>query len=174
MTLEQEMAQLLAEMALLQHGSTTSWNPSGTGKAESRPPSGDSWPLAEKWLDAWERDPTHDTLSHARAEFDAWKKRQAPAVDNDTCEDDWILEDGEGYAAEQVARKFNTTPSRVRALRVRNEREMQFGQRIRGARPAPRLHELVERGLAARQISMLTGVKRSTAQDAINRHRKAA
>lgn len=175
MTLEQAMRNVIVQMTLIQYGSTQSWGrSSGDGDSPGRP-SGESAPLAVVWAGKWEADPTEDTLVMARAELDAWK-RSVPRDDDtpDWQEDEWVLADGENYSAEQVARRFNTTPSRVRSLRVRNGREMEFGLRIDGSRPAPKLTELVERGLGARQISMLTGVKRATAQDAINRHRKVA
>lgn len=175
MNLERAMRRVLCEMTLIQYGSTSSWGRSSGDSEGPGRPSGESKPMAVEWAERWELLPTDDTLVMARAELDAWRRSVPADVDApDWQEDEWILTDGENYEAEQVARRFNTTPSRVRSLRVRNGREMDFGLRIDGSRPSPKLDDLVERGLGARQISMLTGVKRSTAQDAINRHRKAA
>jgi hypothetical protein len=173
MTLESEMRQILAELEMLGHGSVTAWNASGGGQADSRPPSGESNPPHIEYAERFERDRSWETVEEARACLREWKRRAAPARETDTSEDDWIIEDGEGYAADEVARRFNTTPARVRLLRSRNGREMEMGLPTSG-RAAPKLRDLVEQGLTARQIEMLTGTARSTAQDAINRHRKAA
>lgn len=173
MTLAQEMRKVLAELELLSHGKATSWNASGTGKADSRPPSGEGFPPHVEFRLQFEADPSWVVVEEARAVLKAWRVRQAPASGDDSSEDDWILDDGEGFTAEEVAKRFNTTPSRVRLVRTRKDRDMEMGLSTNG-RPAPKLRDLVEQGLTARQIEMLTGTARSTAQDAINRHRKAA
>lgn len=167
MTLEHAMRQVLAEMTLLSYGSTTSWSSSGGGDGPGRP-SGDSRPLAEHWQAEWNRDPSERTLTNARAALDDVKRRQAPAEGDDSTLEDWIVEDGEGYAVEQVARKFGVAENRVRRIRVKADRESEFGLPTRFAQHRDESRErvvwLFSKGCTLRQIAMQTGVSKSKAQ----------
>jgi hypothetical protein len=175
MSLEREMRQVLAELALLLNGKTQTFYATG-GKSENPDPrpQGESKPPHEYWAQRWAACPDHGTVLAAREALNAWKRRVVTSEGDGTNENQWLLEDGEGYTADEVARRFNTTPSRVRSLRLADDREMEFGKKIHGNRVVPRVQDLVEQGMGARAIAMLTGMKRSTAQDAVNKHRKAA
>jgi hypothetical protein len=171
-TLEGAMAQVLAEMALLSYGSTTSWNASGGGDSPGMP-SGDGHPLTEQWLDRWERDPTDQTVQAARADLDRVRRRQAPASTDGSTEEHWIIDDGEGFQVEQVARKFNTTPTRVRKLRMAHGRDTEMGlpkefARVQAATP-DRIRNLADRGCTERQIAFQVGVSKSTVRRALGR-----
>lgn len=168
MTLESEMRAVILAMRMLGGGRTQAFDSSG-GKSENPDPrpSGESWTMADHWQAEWANRPIEDTLDAARAELQAWKKRQAPADDVDYDEDGWVLRDGEGFSAEQVARKFNRTPTMVRRLRLKNGRETEFGlpvnlpqERVPDARE--RVQNLTAQGCTLRQIEMQTGVKRET------------
>jgi hypothetical protein len=167
-TLQHEMRQLLAEMTLLSYGTVQSWNASGGSESPGRP-GGEAWPLADKWHAEFQRNPSRETLDAARAELVAWKRRAAPAEGDGSTEDDWVLRDGEGFSAEQVARKFNRTPSMVRRLRLANGRESEFGlsaslprgrERVPDARA--RVVNLAGQGCTLKQIELQTGVPRET------------
>jgi hypothetical protein len=168
-TLESAMRQLLAEMTLLQYGRTQAFAAS-SGDTERDPrPAGEACPLAEKWLHEWQRSPCEDTLLMARAELDAWKRSVPRDEDHEWDEDEWILRDGEGFGAEQVARKFNRTPTMIRRLRVKNDRESEFGLSTRFPQAKERVPDaearvanLAAQGCTLRQIEMQTGVKRET------------
>lgn len=178
MTLQQEMAQLLVEMALLQHGSTVSYNPSGSGQPESRAPSGDGRPLADVWRDEWVARPFRETVDAARAELEAWKKRQAPALTDESTLEDWVLADGEGYAVAQVAGKFGLAEARVRRIRLKAGRESEFGQvvdvKAEKDRSEERVAYLADRGCSWKQISDQTGLHKTQVQRILARRRKAA
>lgn len=173
---ERDFKQVLVEMMMLGYGKTQSFNSDGGGRSENPDPTptGEGNPLHHRWQWRWEKSRPRDRVElvrDARTDLEAWRIRcvYTPEAFDETA---WIIEDGEGYDAEEVARRFNTTPSRIRSLRIRNGRDIDTGEKLQADAPAPRVQDLVERGLAARQIAMLTGTKRSTAQDAINRHRK--
>lgn len=167
MTIERAMRQVIAEMTLLSYGSTTSWSSSGGGDGPERP-SGDSHPLAEHWAAEWDRDPSQDTVDRARAELADVKRRSAPADGGDSTLEDWVVEDGEGYAVEQVARKFGLAENRVRRIRIKADRESEFGLPTRFAQHRDTSRERViwlgSKGCTLRQIEMQTGVSKSKAQ----------
>jgi hypothetical protein len=170
MTLERAMRQVLAELQLLQYGKTQSFNAAG-GRSENPDPrpSGESRPLADHWRDEWTREPSERTLTAARAELATWKKRQAPAVDVDPSLEDLVLEDGQGYAAEQVASRFGIAVSRVVRIRLRASsprREAEFGMPVDGLvvkdSSRERVVNLARQGCTLRQIAVQTDVPRET------------
>jgi hypothetical protein len=169
MTLDDEMRAVILAMRMLGGGKTQSFDSSG-GKAENPDPrpSGEPSPMADHWVRAWRERPTEDTLEAARAELRAWKVRQAPAEGDGTSEDDWIIRDGEGFSADQVARKFNRTPSMVRRLRLKNGRESEFGLPTDGSKAVDnsrdRVLNLASQGCTLRQIEFQTGVSKSKVQ----------
>jgi hypothetical protein len=170
MSLEHDFRQVLAEMSLLQYGKTQAFDASG-GKSENPDPrpSGEAWPLADKWAERWAENPTSDTLAGARAELQSWKVRQAPVID---CwdEHDAILKDGEGFEASVVARQFARTTSYIRRIRLKDDRDSEYG--VKTAMPATRAESktqdrtrvlnLATQGCTLRQIEMQTDVPRET------------
>lgn len=167
---EREMRQVLAEMSLLQYGKTQAFNASG-GKSENPDPrpSGEAWPLADKWAERWADDPTSATLADARAELQSWKVRTAPVTDVWN-ERDAILNEGQGFAADVVARRFQRTVTYVRKLRLKDDRESEYGLPIDSqptraetkAQDRQRVENLASRGCTLRQIKMQTGVPTET------------
>lgn len=174
MTLEGAMRQVLAEMLLISYGKTQAFNASG-GKSENPDPrpSGESKPMVDKWRDRWARDPSHETLEAARSVLEAWKRRVEPASGDGSTEDDWIVRDGEGFAADQVARKFGCTPTRVRRLRMAADRDTEYGlpkefARVVAATP-DRIRDLADQGCTERQIAFQVSVSKSTVRRALGR-----
>lgn len=179
MTLEHEMRQVILAMRMLGGGRTQAFNASG-GKSDNPDPrpSGEPNPLADHWVAEWAREPSERTLEAAREALQAWKKRPEPAHDVDFDEDAWILNDGEGFSAEQVARKFNRTPSMVRRLRLKNGRETEFGLPIDFSadkdRSEERVRDLSNRGCSWREIAAQTGLHKTQVQRILARTRNAA
>lgn len=172
MTLEHEMRQVILAMRMLQGGRTQAFDSSG-GRSENPDPrpSGEPHPLADEWVERWRERPTEETLEAARAALRAWKVRQAPAEDDGTDFEQWVIDDGEGYAVEQVASKFGVAPQRVVRLRLKHGREAEFGLRVAEATRAERkdasrerVVNLASKGVTLRQIEAITGVKRETAR----------
>lgn len=174
-TLEGAMRAVLVEMTLLSYGRTQAFA-SSSGDTERDPrPAGEAHPLAERWLDEWHQSPTEDTLLMARAELDAWK-RSVPVETDDSTLEDWVVEDGEGYAVAQVAGKFGLAESRVRRIRMRADRESEFGlplafahHRESEAEKHSRIRNLADRGCTERQIAFQVGVGKSTVRRALGR-----
>lgn len=170
MSLEHEFRQVLARMSLIQYGKTQSFNSSG-GKSENPDPrpSGESWTLQDHWAAEWARDPSHDTLDAARDALDAWIKRTAPAEGDGTDFEQWVIDDGKGFAVEQVASKFGIAPQRVVRIRLKHEREAEFGLPVvaetrvqRQDKSRERVLNLASQGMTVRQIEAVTGAKRET------------
>jgi hypothetical protein len=168
MTLEHQMRQLLARMTLLSYGSTTAWNSSGSGKAASKPPMNVGVTLADHWAAEWDKRPDQGTVDAARRELDAALVRRTPAEGDDSTFEDWVIEDGEGYALAQVASKFGIAESRVARLRIKRDREVEFGLPARFApkqdKSRDRVLNLASQGCTLRQIQMQTGVSKSSVQ----------
>lgn len=177
MTLQHEMRQLLAEMTLLSYGSVQSWNASGGSESPGRP-GGEAWPLADKWHAEFQRNPSRETLDAARAELVAWKRRAAPADGDGSTEDDWILSQGEGYAADEVSKRFRVTPTHVRRLRVANDRDAEFGRETQTLVPSAsketRVALLTERGLSSRQVADQVGLHKTQVLRILARSRNGA
>ena len=179
MSLEDEMRQTLAEMSLIQYGRTQAFDASG-GKSESPDPrpSGESWTLEDKWRDIWQHAPEHATLEAARDELRAWKVRQAPAETDDSTLEDWVVEDGEGYAVAQVASKFGIAETRVRRIRARHDREPEFGLETQALVPSAskeqRVVHLTDRGLSSREVATQVGLHKTQVLRILARLRNAA
>lgn len=177
MTLEDEMRQLLARMSLLQYGKTASLNSNG-GRSENPDPrpQGESWTLQDHWTAEWAKRPTHETVEAARGELDAWLKRTTPADDDGTAFEDWVVDDGEGYAVAQVASKFGIAGSRVRRIRLKAGRESEFGLPLQFAQhrdtsvsKEQRIRNLADQGCTERQIAFQVSVSKSTVRRALGR-----
>jgi hypothetical protein len=91
--------------------------------------------------------------------------RQEPASDT-WDEKAAILEDGEGFAADVVARRFQRSVTYVMKLRRDSDREAEFGLPTQFARPKEdgrdRVLNLASQGCTLRQIEMQTGKPRET------------
>src|SRR5262245_60836151 len=101
-------------MSLLQYETTQSFTRYGGSTESPDPrPQGESWTLADHWAEVWACDPSEESLQGARTALESWLKRTAPAEGDDSTFEDWVLEDGKGYAVAQVANKFGITEARV-------------------------------------------------------------
>lgn len=173
-TLEGEMRQILIEMTLVQYGRTQAFGKSSRGERDLRP-GGEAHPLAEHWQFEWERDPSSDTIALARADLEAWRKSALIETDDSTLED-WVIEDGEGYAVAQVAGKFGIAEARVRRMRLKRDRETEFGlpllfasHRESEAEKHVRIRNLAGQGCTERQIAFQVGVGKSTVRRALGK-----
>jgi hypothetical protein len=164
-SIEAEFRQVLAELELLSHGRTQSFNSSGRGKSTAVLPFGESAPAHLHWRLEWERDPSRRTLEAARAELEAWRVRQAPAETDGSTWEDWVIRDGEGYAVAQVAQKFTIAEARVRRIRLKYGRDSEYGMaetEVPRDDSRERILNLAARGCTLRQIEMQTGKNRET------------
>jgi hypothetical protein len=182
MTVEPEFRQVLAEMTLLSYGRTQSFDSSG-GKSENPDPRphGESKPFHEYWAHRWTLEPVSGRsalLADAREALRCWKVRTAPVEDDGSNEDDWIIRDGEGFSADQVARKFNVTTTRVRRVRVRNDRDAEYGKEVQALVPSASKDErvvlLTERGLSSREVAAQVDLHKTQVLRILARHRTAA
>lgn len=166
-----EARQLYLDLALLSHGSVTSWS-AGSGVPGSREPTGESRPPHELFAAEYERK-GQSAVTHWRAFLAQWRGHNTvkPA---ESSEDEWILQDGRGQAPDVVAQRFRCTPTRVRRLRVSAGLDVETGKHAEGDGPVGNVERAVwlvsERGFSVRQAALVTGVAKSTISD----RRKAA
>lgn len=170
MSLSREFRQVLAELELLSHGKTASYNSSGAGETTAVLPHGELKPPHDYWRDRYHAAGKHERpgiLEHAQRELEIWKKRQAPAEDSWN-ERDAILTDGEGFEASVVARRFGRSTTYVMKLRTKDDREAEFGLPTQFARAkdnsAERVQNLASRGCTLNQIAMQTGLHKTQVQ----------
>lgn len=170
-----EYRQVLAEFELISHGAVVSWDSNGHGKAGSRPPTGwvpvkgESEPPHVFWAERWVLEPVSGRpalLADAREALRSYKVRVAPAETDDSSLEDWVVEDGEGFAVAQVASKFGIAETRVRRIRLKADREAEFGLPLKFAQhrdnSRERVLNLAAQGCTLRQIEMQTGKPRET------------
>ena len=181
MSVEGDFRQVLLSMQMLQYGKVQSFDSSG-GKSENPDPrpSGESKPMHDYWAERWLLEPVSGRgalLSDAREALRSWKVRVAPADTDGSTEDDWILEK-EGHSAEQVALFFKTTVSRVRKVRLDDDRDAEFGQKVQALVPSASKEErvvlLTERGLSSREVALQVGLHKTQVLRILARHRNAA
>lgn len=129
MTRPAYVRQLAAELELLAHGSTTSWNPAGGGGVpSSRMPSGESQPPHMLFLAEWDRR-GDACLNKWNDLLKGWKGigrlRSEGMSDREI-----VLTDGEGHSAKDVAGRFRVTETLVRKWRVNDGRNADTGKRV--------------------------------------------
>lgn len=169
MLAEREFRQILTEMQLLGYGKTQSFNALAKGENPDPSPSGESWPMHLQWEHRWrESKPADrpDLVRDARTDLDSWKVGGLGHGVDDFDETAWIIADGEGYAPEEVARRYNTTPTRIRRLRLKNDRDAEMGLPYAPVKDdsSERVLYLHSKGCTLRQIEMQTGVSKSRVQ----------
>lgn len=180
MTLHQAMRRVLAELELLSHGKVTSYNPSGHGEADSREPTGENAPPHLEYAQRWREHPTENTLTAARDHLAAWKKRATPLPDTDMPSlEEMVIEEGENYAADQVAAKFGIAPARVARIRLKHDREAAFGLKTTMTPPTTATKEqrvvmLTSQGLSSRQVADQVGLHKTQVLRILARDRNAA
>lgn len=119
-----EVRQVLAELELLSHGKTVSYNPSTSGgHSGSKPPTGESEPPHLVFKARFEACQSVSealrVLDEAQAELDSLRKRTTPVqgLDGEELLRRQILEDHVGNSAAEVAIRLYCTTSKVRKIR---------------------------------------------------------
>lgn len=174
---------LLADLELLSHGSTASWNPAGgPGNERAALPFGESDPphlsLRVKYLEATtdeRRRQVVKMMHEAIREFRGFGVDRSRVVGETTEQQDArICREGEGFSAQEVARRFNCTPTRVRRVRLADGRDVDLGRKPASAEaeanaetgdPAAEAARMRANGMTVRQIAFALGVPKSTVSD---------
>jgi hypothetical protein len=129
--MDREFRQVLLELELLSHGKAMSWNPTSRGESDDPRPFGESRPAHEEYAELFRQARTeedcHAVLVDAREYLEQWRGRNRAQEVQEWDEERWIIEDGEGFEAVEVARRFNTNVGRVRKLRLKEGRDGEFG-----------------------------------------------
>lgn len=174
----QPIRLLLAELELISHGSTQSWNSAGGSHSESTAvlPYGESAPPHLVLRDLYIAQTTdhgrrtivtrmRTALREARGRVD----RSHVVYETREQEDARIVKQGEGFTDHEVAFRFNCTPSRVRRARLA------AGVNPETGKPALPAHEAADQrteaqrmkadGMSVRQIAMVLGRPPATVGD---------
>lgn len=198
-SLDGEMAQVLARMQLLATGSITNYSPTGHGVPGSRPPMGvrldgaspvpmhvywhQKWGIAvDRDLEAEQREGTsitrarRETLKLATDVLDRSRKQHKIVQNTETREqlEGRIVEEADGWEIDQAVQVFNVTPTFIRQARLKAGRNAKTGKRP-DEKPNEledkRKHarELAENGMTERQIGMITGLSKTTVRRAIGK-----
>lgn len=159
--LTREARQVLAELELLPHGKTQSFNATTKGGEKQNPfPQGEAHPPADYWRSrflAASPGELAGMVDAARLELQAFKRRDPEVVVQEESVEDWekrLVKDGEGFDAGSVAVRFRCLVRDVTRLRAKHGRDPNTGQ--------ARIIELRASGMSVRQIAELTGVSKSS------------
>ena len=167
-----EARPVLLALALLPHGTTTSYDPTSSARNAEAPllPAGELHPPHEVYgtrlLEA-ASDALAASLAREAADLlDHYRRRGLPAVREETLGalKARIVSDGAGWRPDEVARTMRCLPRLVRVARIESNRHPETGYAL----PEPAADdrawalELREHGLSLRQIEQATGLSRST------------
>lgn len=178
---------LLAQLELISHGSTASWNPGGGHSEPAALPFGESRPphitLRERYLEQADDEgrarvvkDMQRELEHARGYVD----RSHVVGETRHQETLRIIKEGEGFTPAEVALRFRCTPTRVRQVRLAVGRDAELGRETEPDATADPDDEttaieaalrMKRRGMSVRLIGMELGKPKSTINDWL---RKAA
>lgn len=164
--------QVLAELQLLMHGKTTSYNSSGGGRSENENavPQGESNPPHEVWRRRMEKatpEKLPGLIIEARGELEAIRGygRAAQPKPKGESRGEWearLIREGEGFDARDVAVKFHTSVRVVTTLRANAGRDPSKGGSLVPVEASvearrERVEQLRRGGASTRQIARLTG-----------------
>lgn len=171
------MRAILMRLELLSFGSVQAWNPSGgrSGEPDDRFVSlvlrADEPPhlhYRARYDGAKSDGGRERVIDAAQAELESWSRRTAPVPAETRPLDKLILEDGAGWEAELVARRFGVDPAFVRRVRQRANLGSDDGCPVVPmdgmdiAEKRRHAQELKARGLSQRQIGLHLGVDAKT------------
>lgn len=169
-----EFRQILAELELLSHGKTQTWNKTAHGTDRDPKPQGESRPPHIEYRDRYERakgDLERDHIrSEARKTLNEWKGTTATRARQAKQEPEHlrrqeILKKGEGWDASDVARVYRTSVREIIDIRDAANRDPSTGKPIPAEEDATeQAQRLKDGGLTVRQISAYQQVPKSTVQ----------
>lgn len=179
---------LLAELELLSHGSTASWNSAGGHDADETvtAPFGESHPPHLELRAEYVRADTDAGRARVVARMHAvLREHRGVGVDRSRVvgearqdETTRILREGEGFTPGEVALRFRCTPTRVRRVRLATGRDATLGRLVEDEPPiAPgddtaaieAAMRMKSRGMSVRLIGMELGRPKSTISDWLQR-----
>ena len=157
--------------AMFGYGLTFAWAERIRSSESALLPSGEGEPPVERWLILYARateDERPDVEAGARAELNAWRRREAPPLEVETMDElsARIISEGEGWSPKEVALAMRCTPTLVRRVREANERNVETGK-VEGS--LEHAKALLARGCSLRQVAILTGIPKSTLADQLKR-----
>jgi hypothetical protein len=156
-------------MSLVSYGNVQNFGPRSRSAVRQSRPQGESFPMAERWADIFERahpDALPELLDEAQAELDAWLHRPLAPDTTETLEElgARIVRDGWGISADECARAMRCTPTLVRTARLAEGKHPETGHSL-PARESDAMSwalRLNMAGLSLREIEALTGVPKTT------------
>lgn len=182
---------LLAELEMLPHGSTASWNPTGGGEGDDpRPPGCGNPPHLELRARYLKAETDADRGEAVAAMKRTLREYRGAGVDRsrvvgETRHDESlrILAEGEGFTPKEVALRFRCTPTRVRQLRLAADRDAELGHLVEPEAIAPEddddaliaaARRMKGRGMSVRLIGLELGRPKSTISDWLQPSKAAA
>lgn len=167
---------LLSQLELLSHGSTASWNPAGGHTEPAALPFGENDPphlrLRARYLAADSdeaRTRAVNMMNKTLREFRGTGVDRSKVVgETREQEDARIVREGNGFTADEVALRFNCTPTRVRRVRLAAGRDDVGREPARPDAtdvPAVEAVRMRSNGMTIRQIAFALSVPKSTIND---------
>lgn len=177
------MRGVLAELEMLSHGSTQSWNPSRAGDSDSKLLADDKTKVPDPphvyWRQRFEEAEEHKrerVLHGARDELRVWRgygKQAKKDLPSDSQILDQRILEAEGWSCAEVALRLRCTETRVRKTRLAADRMVADGVKVvpiaDHVEDRERVAQLAERGLTERQIGLLTKLPKTTIRRILKR-----
>jgi hypothetical protein len=132
---ELAMRQVLANLELLMHGTTTNFSSEGGGDgAGTKQPTGELHPPHLLWRERWEQAASDDArrrvLENAKADLESYRKGTKSTVEGMNWEE-LLLADGAGHSPEMVGQHYKLSPHHVRRIRKRHDRGTEDGLELK-------------------------------------------
>jgi hypothetical protein len=166
--LDREMRDVLIRLSLVSQMPAHAYG-AGGGHPSSCEPTGNSRPTYERLRSDYEHATSNAerqrVLDRAKAELAPGKHAISQSIEALSL-DEIIIEDGEGYDAEQVAQRFGLAVPHVRRIRQRAGRRPDNGtnpdsERLPREQRRSEAHRMRAKGMTQRQISRILGVSQA-------------
>jgi hypothetical protein len=183
-SIEQQMRTVLGALEMLSHGTTSQWNASGGGGVpdsklladdESKTPDAPHVYWRQRFDEA-EKHKRERVVQAAIAELRTWRgygKQARKDLPSDAQILDSRILEAEGWSCAEVAVRLRCTETRVRKIRLANDRMVMDGAKVTPiadhVEDKERVTELASRGLTERQIGLLTKLPKTTIRRLLKR-----
>lgn len=172
-----EFRQILAQLELLSHGSTQSWNKTAQAADRDQRPGGEAFPPHEQfridWYCATSDEARVDVLEAARRYLKEWKgqKVKKPTATRSQADIDAEMRSYAGWTPREIARRTGNviTEGMVMTWRKGHTVDPSTGYEVKPIDKRSKVVQLHHGGMAQAEIAKVTGVTRQAVSQMLKR-----